>query len=95
MQLIDLICANLVLVVSAKKPPFPLILTGSENTPVEVNRGLIIERNDLPTTNEEADVIIVQQAYHSLTEAAVRSIQVICDDTDVFILWPTFTINWG
>ena len=44
---------------------------------------------------EEADVIIVQHAYYSLTEATVCSIQVICDETVVFILWPNFTINRG
>ena len=44
-----------------------------------------MEKTDLKTTHEEADVIIVQQIVHLALKGA-QSIQVISDDTDVFVL---------
>ena len=37
-----------------------LVLTGSDHVPVEINRGFIIKRQDMKTTQEEADTTIVQ-----------------------------------
>ena len=62
---------------------------------MEVNDGLIIERKDLTTTYEEADMIMVQQAYKSALESATKWICVVCDDTDVFILLVYFYHKLG
>ena len=39
----------------------PLFLTGSDPVPVEFNRSVIIKRQDMKTTQEDADTMIVQQ----------------------------------
>ena len=38
-----------------------LVLTGSDPVPVEINRGVIIKRQHMKTTQEEADTMVVQQ----------------------------------
>ena len=62
-----------------------LIVTGQEDTPVEVNNTVVIERDDLRTTHEEAYNIIVQQMVAAANENQT-SILVMSDDTDVFVL---------
>ncbi len=63
-----------------------LILTGEETTPVEISKGgIVIKRQDMNTTHEEADNIIVQQVLMAVTENC-HGVNVISDDTDVFIL---------
>ena len=47
--------------------------------------GVLIQRRDLKTSHEEADVIIPQQVV-SIANQEFNSISVICDDTDVFLL---------
>ena len=47
--------------------------------------GISIERDDLRTTQEEADEIIIYQLLEAIS-ARARCIKVVCDDTDVFIL---------
>ncbi len=52
---------------------------------MKVHRGIVINHNDLKTSQEEADVIII----HQLCELVVNNpqcITVVCDDTDVFLL---------
>ena len=59
-QLIDLICEDM----AFHKEYFlqhKLVLTGSDPVPVEINSGVIIKRQDMKTTQEEADTMIVQQ----------------------------------
>ena len=59
-QLIDLICEDM----AFHKDDFSqhkLVLTGSDPVPVEINRGVIIKRQDMKTAQEEADTMIVQQ----------------------------------
>lgn len=63
-----------------------LVITSSNNTPVEISYGgVVIHREDMSTSHEEADCIIVQQAVTVATECQV-GVSVIADDTDVFIL---------
>ena len=62
-----------------------LLVTGSSSIPVEIFKGVAIERRDLETTHEEADVIIPRQVVDAATQGS-KCIKVICDDTDVFIL---------
>ena len=62
-----------------------LVVTGSNPVPKEVNIGIVLQRHDLKTTHDEADVIIIQQVI-GLASLGIRCISVICDDTDLFIL---------
>ena len=62
-----------------------LIITASDPTPVEVHMGVCVPRYDLTITNEGADLVLVQQAFHCLSEGS-SCVRVVADDTDVFIL---------
>ena len=50
--------------------------------PVEINGGVIIKRQDMKSTQEEADTMIVQQA----AELKAKKVLVVADDTDIFVL---------
>ena len=52
---------------------------------MEVRSDVLVQRFDLKTTHEEADVIIPQQVV-ALADMGCKTINVICDDTDVFVL---------
>ena len=52
---------------------------------MEVRSDALVQRFDLKTTHEEADVIIPQQVV-ALADMGCKTIIVICDDTDVFVL---------
>ncbi|KAG0711417.1 hypothetical protein GWK47_020644 [Chionoecetes opilio] len=63
-----------------------LVITSSNNTPVEISYGgVVIHREDMSTSHEETDCIIVQQVVTVATEYQV-GVSVIADGTDVFIL---------
>ena len=79
-QLIDLICEDMAFHkddISQHK----LVLTGSDPVPVEINRGVIIKRQDMKTKQEEADTMIVQQ----VAEVKAKKVLVVADDTDIII----------
>ena len=60
-----------------------LIITGQEYTPIEIAPGgVVIRREDLRTTHEEADVII---AIYAAKEER-KNVVVMADDTDVYVL---------
>lgn len=63
-----------------------LVITGANETPVEMSMGLNIERTDLETKHEEADNIIIQQVLSCTRETESAKVTVVCDDTDVFVL---------
>ena len=64
-----------------------LVVTGADPVPVEISHdGIIIQRTDLSTSHEEADIIIIQQVLSCAEENANSKITVIADDTDVFVL---------
>ena len=44
-----------------------LLVTGPASIPVEIFKGVAIERRDLETTHEEADVIIPRQVVDAIT----------------------------
>ena len=44
----------------------------------------------ITNTHEEADVIIVNQAYDAVLQSGVGRVNVVCDDTDVFALLTYF-----
>ena len=62
-----------------------LIVTGLDPIPFEVCRGNVRDRLDLKNLQEEADTIIVAQML-SMVNEGYRQIQVICKDTDVFVI---------
>lgn len=59
-----------------------LVITGQNEVPVEVHKGIVINHRDLKTSQEEADVIIIHQMCE-LADNNVHCITVVCDDTDV------------
>ena len=83
-QLIDLICEEL-----QQLDDVPLntsmVITGISPVPMEVRSDALVQRFDLKTTHEDADAIIPQQVV-ALADMGCKTINVICDDTDVFIL---------
>ena len=53
--------------------------------PVQIENGQISPRNDLHNVIEEADVIMVHQMLQ-VAQAGASHINVVSDDTDIFIL---------
>ena len=79
--LVELVCEDLL----KYKDDFllhRLVITGSQSVPVELYKGLIIQRQDLKTTQEEGDTIIL----HHLSVVEPQSAVIIADDTDIFVL---------
>ncbi|KAL8593372.1 hypothetical protein ACOMHN_065978 [Nucella lapillus] len=63
-----------------------LIVTGQDPTPIEISAGgITISRQDLRTTHEEADEIVVAQAIYAATEEG-KHVGVVADDTYVYIM---------
>ena len=62
-----------------------LVITGSGDIPTEIHKGVVIAREDIATSHEEADNIIAQQAIMCAKEHSGATV-VVADDTDVFIL---------
>ena len=83
-QLIDLICEEL-----QQLDDVPLntsmVITWRSPIPMEVRSDALVQRFDLKTTHEEAYVIIPQRVV-ALADMGCKTINVICDDTDVFLL---------
>ena len=62
-----------------------LYITGQGSIPILIEDGLVMRCMDLETTHEEADVMIIQRVLYLESEGKL-SIEVISDDTDIFIL---------
>ena len=80
-HLIDLICEDMAFHkddISQHKP----VLTGSDPVPVEINRGVIIRRQDMKTKQEEPDTMVGQQ----VEEVKSKTELVVADDTDIFVI---------
>ena len=60
-------------------------------TPRQVQNDLIIDQ----TTHEEVDVVIVQQAYQFILDVGIKSVCVVCDDTDAFVILVFFYQKLG
>ena len=84
-QLINMICQQVIDDCTQQKNNRMLVVKGSDFIPVEVLGGKSCARDDLRTTQEEADVIMVQQML-LLAFAGAPRIRIVSDDTDVFIL---------
>ena len=61
-----------------------LTIAGVRDVPVEITGGMRIDRHDLRSKHEETDILIAQHAISLLRLA--KSVRVVCDDTDVFVL---------
>ena len=84
-QLINLICDSLLNYFTIKKCQQSLFITGQDDVPSSTCKGVQQKRDDMRTTHEEADVIIPLQVQCAMNKG-YKNIQVICDDTDVFVL---------
>ena len=86
-KLLDIICEQLLEIYQAEhaQDAHRLVITGKKVVPVEVFKGIAINRNDFKTFHEEADMIIVQQMLE-LNTNGISCINILCDDTDVFAL---------
>ena len=62
-----------------------LIVTGPDPVPIEVSIAGCKARDDLTTLHDEADTIIVSKMLCMVNEG-YKLVEVICDDTDVFVL---------
>ena len=82
-QLIEMVKADLMENLPVVSNKF--IITSKQDTPEQLHFGRKSERNDLTTTQEEADVIIPHQVMAAVTDGK-SSIMVICEDTDVMVL---------
>ena len=87
-QLMRIICQDLQYdrLFHARLKDHKLVITGEDPCPIEISNGgeSVETRSDLNTTHEEADIIIAQQLVRCASDA--RTVTVICDDTDVFVL---------
>lgn len=63
-----------------------LVVSLEKAAPKQVFKGRKSSRLDLISTQEEADIIITQQAIHLAKEDPESHVRVICEDTDVFAL---------
>ena len=65
-----------------------LVVTGLNDTPIQIHNGVVTELILLKTSHEEADVIMINQLLWVVTTSGTtKSVKVIiCDDTDVFAL---------
>ena len=64
-----------------------LIVTGENDIPSEVHKGIVIERGDMKTTHEEADNILVQQQKTRKEFQSLLMIQMYLS-CYVFNIWP-------
>ena len=62
-----------------------LVVTGQDPCPVELFKGIGIQRQDLINHHEEADVIVTSQAMY-VASVEHKSVGVVADDTDIYIL---------
>ena len=62
------------------------MITGSDETPTQVVGGIDTIRHDIRTTHEEADLILIQQCYKMMKVENYKSVRIISDDADVFVL---------
>ena len=83
--MIEIIAVGLLNLAKSANYQKKLVVTSSKPSPQQCQNGLIIERADLKTTHEEADVIIPMQVLAAIDDGR-EDIAICCDDTDVFVL---------
>ena len=66
------------------KQKHSMVIAGVGDVPVEIDRGVRIDRHDLCSSHEEVHILITQ---HAIALGLLgKSVNVVCDDTDVFVL---------
>ena len=93
-QIINLLCDALMDRFQQLATDKELVITGSDPVPYSIQRGKHQRRMDLKVTHEEADVIIANHVVH-IARQTHKTIHVICDDTDVFVLLVHFVASEG
>ena len=89
-QLITIICKQLVenvqmlQLITDERIEHSLIHTASNPVPLEIKRGIVMQRDNMKTTHEEADVILPQQMVSAASNN--QCTKVLPDDTNVFVL---------
>ena len=61
------------------------MVTGQCDVPIEIHHGVVINREDLQTSHEEADAIIIHQMNNAVKDGHT-GVVVTSDNTDVFVL---------
>ena len=59
-----------------------VVVTGNDPVPVDINLDVVIRREDMRVTHEEADTILINQVVFT----GFASVLIVADDTDVFVL---------
>ena len=85
-HLIDIICKYVSQKVATDNLTHLLVVTGSNDVPMQISNGVMSQKHEYRTTHEEADVIIVQQCYRLINNEGCNAVKIISDDTDVFSL---------
>lgn len=63
-----------------------LVITGQDEVPIEISPGgIIIDREDMRTSHEEADVIVVAHAIYA-AQVEKKQVIIIADDADIYAL---------
>ena len=83
-QLINIMCQKLAGPSWSKDFLNALTVTDQSPTPFKVYKGEMEQQIRTTNTHEEADVIMVNQAYNAVLQNGVGRVHVVCDDTDVF-----------
>ena len=94
MQLNRLIAESLLdpdFYISATQKGHSLTLAGVDDVPVEIKMRICVEREDLASSHEEADPIIIQHATSRCMQG--EKVRVVSDDTDVFLLLLYFCLE--
>ena len=89
-QLINILCQKLADPSWSKDFPNALTVTDQSPTHFKVYKGDMEQKIRVTNTHEEADVIMVNQAYDAVLQNGVGRVLVVCDDTDVFALLTYF-----
>ena len=85
MQLIAIIIEKLKEGLKDEHDFHKLVVTGQDSCPLELYKGLCIQRQDLANNHEEADVVVASQAmYAASTES--KTVGVLADDTDIYVV---------
>lgn len=93
-QIINLLCDALVDRFQTDRTDKELVITGPDPVPYSIQKGMCLRRTDLKVTHEEADVIIVNHVV-DVARGTQKTIHIICDDTDVFVLLVHFVASEG
>ena len=77
--------------ISATQNGHSLTLAGVDDVPAEIKMGVRVEREDLASSHEKAETIIIQHAISRCMEG--EKLRVVSDDTDVFLLLLHFYVS--